>query len=525
MSLGQSARLCPDLEAQPETALPEGHPLDTRSAFAFLTEKALLLEQAGFGVMLPAWWSGRGTKMRLSARAQVKSPKMPGGSGLNLDQIVRFDWQLALGDEDLSLAELQELAERKSPLVKVRGQWVQLNAEEIQTALDLWRKRAGCRDHRPGGPATGFGRSPNAGRPAICRLTAEGWIGDLLAQLHGQAAFAELPPPGRFSRHAPALPGAGLFLAGFLEPVGPGRLPGRRHGAGQDDPDPGPASARERASRPARSRSCWSAPPPWWATGRRRWPLYARSAGAGPPWRHPRQGASPWPKQAEQHAMVISSYALLHRDLEHLDEIPLGRGDPGRGAEHQEPGDQAGAGGPRACRPDAAWRSPARRWKTTSATCGRSWSSSTPASWASADRASSADSSSPSRPTGTPRPPSACKRLTGPFILRRLKTDPTVITDLPGEDRDEGLLHPDQGAGLAVRAAVVDEAATVPWRRPTGIAAQGRDPGHAHQAQAGLQPPRPVPGGQLPGCRAAPASWPRLTEMLEEVLRQSGTGR
>ena len=158
MSLGQSARLCPDLEAGLRTSLPDGHPLDTRGAFAFLTEKALLLEQAGFGVMLPAWWSGRGAKMRLSARAQVKSPKMAGGSGLNLDQIVRFDWQLALGDEDLSLAELQELAELKSPLVKVRGQWVQLNAEEIQAALDFWRKKADGRDHRPGGPANGPGR-------------------------------------------------------------------------------------------------------------------------------------------------------------------------------------------------------------------------------------------------------------------------------------------------------------------------------------------------------------------------------
>ncbi len=70
VSLGQSARLCPDLEAGLRTSLPDGHPLDTRSAFAFLTEKALLLEQAGFGVMLPAWWSGRGAKMRLSARGR-----------------------------------------------------------------------------------------------------------------------------------------------------------------------------------------------------------------------------------------------------------------------------------------------------------------------------------------------------------------------------------------------------------------------------------------------------------------------
>ena len=38
-------------------------------------------------------------------------------------------------------------------------------------------------------------------------------------------------------------------------------------------------------------------------------------------------------------------------------------------------------------------------------------------------RVPAATSSSRSRPSTTPRPPSRLKRLTGPFILRRLKTD------------------------------------------------------------------------------------------------------
>ena len=87
VSLGQSARLFPELEAGLQEGLPDGQPLDTQSAFAFLTEKAMVMEQAGFAVMLPAWWSGRASKMRLSARGQVKSPKMAGGSGLNLARL------------------------------------------------------------------------------------------------------------------------------------------------------------------------------------------------------------------------------------------------------------------------------------------------------------------------------------------------------------------------------------------------------------------------------------------------------
>ena len=53
----------------------------------------------------------------------------------------RFGWEVALGDQKLTYRELQALARLKAPLVKVRGQWVQLSAEEIQAALDFWKAK------------------------------------------------------------------------------------------------------------------------------------------------------------------------------------------------------------------------------------------------------------------------------------------------------------------------------------------------------------------------------------------------
>ena len=104
MSLGQAAKLCPPIEDSLKTAAPAGYELDTTMAYGFLTESASVLEQAGFGVSLPAWWTRTGTKLRLAASAQVKSPWMSGGSGLSLDEIVHFNWVVALGDETLSRA-------------------------------------------------------------------------------------------------------------------------------------------------------------------------------------------------------------------------------------------------------------------------------------------------------------------------------------------------------------------------------------------------------------------------------------
>jgi len=404
VSLGQSARLCPDLEAGLRTALPDGHSLDTRGAFAFLTEKASLLEQAGFGVMLPAWWSGRGAKMRLLARAQVKSPKMAGGSGINLDQIVRFDWQLALGDADLSLAELQELAERKSPLVKVRGQWVQLNAEEIQAALDLWRKRADAGITAREALQLALGGAQTPADLPFAGLSAEGWIGELLAQLQDQAAFAELPPPNNFHGILRPYQVRGYSWLNFLKQWGLGACLADDMGLGKTVQTLA-LIARERQAghpEPVLLVCPTSVVGNWQKEAVRFTPDLPVLVHHGVT----RSRGKALARQVKKYAMVISSYALLHRDFELLKEIAWSGVilDEAQNIKNPETRQARAA---RALPRGTAWLSPARRWKTTWATCGLSWSFLTPDSWGPRPL-SSGPFSSPSRPTGTPKRPNDC---------------------------------------------------------------------------------------------------------------------
>ena len=73
-------------------------------------------------------------------------------------------------------------------------------------------------------------------------------------------------------------------------------------------------------------------------------------------------------------------------------------------------------------------RSPARRSRTGSATCGRSSISSTRACSARARSSRASPSASRDRPHN---PYGPLRELVRPYILRRLKTDKTVIADLP----------------------------------------------------------------------------------------------
>jgi hypothetical protein len=91
---------------------------------------------------------------------------------------------------------LEALAKLKAPLVRVRGPWVQLNAEEIQASLDFWKRKDMLTASDAVRLALGAGTVP--GGLDFGGVEATGWFADLLAQLDGRTAFEELKAPAGF---------------------------------------------------------------------------------------------------------------------------------------------------------------------------------------------------------------------------------------------------------------------------------------------------------------------------------------
>jgi hypothetical protein len=132
--LGRAVRIYPELGEALRQPTPTGLTLDLNGAHRFLAGAAPALEVAGFGVLLPSWW-GR-PQARLGVRLKTSSPSTSskgGGSGglLNQDGICAFDWEAALGDQQIDHAELLRLAKLKAPLVNVRGQWMEFRPAEV----------------------------------------------------------------------------------------------------------------------------------------------------------------------------------------------------------------------------------------------------------------------------------------------------------------------------------------------------------------------------------------------------------
>ena len=53
------------------------------------------------------------------------------------DQLVEFRWELAVGDDTLTEDEIAVLAETKAPVLRLRGQWVALDPDQLRRGLEF----------------------------------------------------------------------------------------------------------------------------------------------------------------------------------------------------------------------------------------------------------------------------------------------------------------------------------------------------------------------------------------------------
>ncbi|MBN2295236.1 MAG: DEAD/DEAH box helicase [Pirellulales bacterium] len=103
-----------------------------REAYRFLKEVPVF-EKSGVLVRLPDWWKKR-PRPRVGVSIGDKKQKKFDAEGM-LD----FKVKLALGDEELTQAEWNELLAADEGLVLLRGQWVEVDREKLTEALNHWK--------------------------------------------------------------------------------------------------------------------------------------------------------------------------------------------------------------------------------------------------------------------------------------------------------------------------------------------------------------------------------------------------
>jgi SNF2 family DNA or RNA helicase len=193
--LGYAARLFPPITESLKSKCPTELAVDTGGAYTFLRETAPILEGAGFGILVPPWWNKKGA--RLGVKVKMKSQKDNATPGrMVLENLVNYQWKLSVGETELTEEEFRALAKLKSPLVQIRGQWVSLDAEQIDAAIKFWeRQKLEGEMGLLEAMRMGLGGENSAGGLPIDGVETDSWLSEWLEKFSQTEKLEELPQP------------------------------------------------------------------------------------------------------------------------------------------------------------------------------------------------------------------------------------------------------------------------------------------------------------------------------------------
>ncbi|MGD8394953.1 MAG: DEAD/DEAH box helicase [Candidatus Eiseniibacteriota bacterium] len=426
-----------------DEAQPTHLELTPAEVWTFLSEAAPVLEQAGMGIMVPPELAATGAQ-RLRPRLRVSSADSAGPARrpdeatafvggvtahLGPEALSDFRWEAAIGDQTLSAEAFRRLAADKQPLVRWRDRWVVLEPGVVGELRRLLGKR-GTADM----PATtalaallgGTTQTPD-GREA--EVVAAPELASIIEKLRAQG-FPPVRTPTTFTGKLRPYQRRGLrWLAGMAD-LGLGTCLADDMGLGKtiqlialllhhqrqhpDDPRPTlvicPTSVLGNWQREIERFA------PVLPVVRHHGPERARSAAA-------------LAHGLEPHAVVLTTYALARRDAGLLAKVAWSHAAIDEAQNVKNPAAQQA----RAVRGLRAARRVALTGTPIENRLAELWSIFeflNPGLLGPLDRFRR-QVAIPIERYREPKATERLRRLTGPFLLRRLKSDPRVVRDLP----------------------------------------------------------------------------------------------
>jgi non-specific serine/threonine protein kinase len=539
--LGRAARLYRKLESLLEDDEPSSIDLSTAEAYKFFRELRPLLMEQGFGVEVPDWWDS--PTVRLGARLLVSSedvdfstpaPAAGGGpqsaaSRVGLHTLVDYRWQIAVGETTLTLEQFELLAAQHSPLVRLGGRWVEIRPEDVRAAVGFIRDNPGGKMEVGRALRLAYASDVRETGVPILGMDATGWVAKVFTDAGANQSLPILEPPRTFVGTLRPYQVKGLSWLAFLDTLGLGACLADDMGLGKTIQLLALLAHEREAARLAAEQGGENGGPGptllvvpmsvvanWVHEARRFTPSLRVLVHHGPD----RPLGDRLLRAACESDVVITTYALAHRDREHLEKVGWGRVVLDEAQNIKNPA----AKQTRAVHAIDAPRRIALTGTPVENRLGELWSI---MDFLNGGYLGSAGEfrrrfAVPVERYHDKHRASQLRGLVQPFVLRRLKTDPAVISDLPEkmESKEYCYLTPEQAQ--LYQACVTDmlnaaDAATGIQRKGlvlSGLIKLKQVCNHPAQFLKEFGDGR---AGAVPS-PARSGKCQRLIEMLEEVL-------
>jgi non-specific serine/threonine protein kinase len=169
-----------------------------RQAHRFLTDVGRM-EESGLVVRVPDWWNAR-QPPRPEVRVRIGQQA---ADRLDMDSLLDFSAELALDGEPLTDEEREQLLAATEGLILLRGKWVEVDQTKLREALDHWRQLEGQYadgiDFLGGmrllaGAALDGDANGEQGAAAWSRVTAGDWLREALATIRDPRRVTQCQP-------------------------------------------------------------------------------------------------------------------------------------------------------------------------------------------------------------------------------------------------------------------------------------------------------------------------------------------
>lgn len=439
--LGRASRYDKKLEDVLDESEPIEIMLETKDAYRFLREVRPVLLEQGFAVHSPAWWDSPAG--RLGARLRIESDPAElmmqqggadaSGPQLGLGTLVGYHWEIAIGDTTLTLHEFEQFATKSSPLVRIGGKWVEIRPEDVANAIKFIRENPGGQMELGEAMRMALASDPSQTGVPVTGLHATGWVASIFGGGGSEGVALQLPvleTPALFRGTLRPYQQRGLSWMAFMERFGFGACLADDMGLGKTVQliallQHERAAANGAAVAPTLLVVPMSVIGNWVKETERFAPELKVLVHHGPE----RLQGEAFIEQTKVHDLILTTYALINRDRDFFEKVPWGR---------MVLDEAQFVKNPQAKQSQAVRAIPAPK---------RIALTGTPVENRLSELWSIMDFLNPgylgpagnfrrkfSVPIERHRDRSKMDKLRGlvrPFILRRVKTDPTVVADLP----------------------------------------------------------------------------------------------